>query len=269
MKTEYDLSQTLGTVYRQGNLLFTAESSSTLISPVGNRVSVFDLNNNTTYTIPLAHRKNIACLDQTAHGSLLLSVDEDGRAILTNFHRRIALYHFSFKGPVSTLKFSPSGRYFAVGIGRFVEVWKTPESDGLEFAPFIKHRQYAGHYDSIQSIEWSSDSRFFLTSSKDLTARIWSLDPEEGFEKTALGGHREGLVGAWFSKDQETVSKPCFTGGSHIDSLIDIHSKPRWRLVSVGVYWPAKARCRFDGGGVRYAMENHREALLHATACED
>ena len=152
-------------------------------------------------------------------GNLLLSVDEDGRAILANFPRRLALHHFSFKAPVSALTFSPSGRHFAVGIGRLAEIWITPSTpdastdEGLEYAPFVRHRVYAGHYDTIKCIEWSSDSRFFLSSAKDLTARIWSLDPEEGFVPTALAGHREGVLGAWFSSDQEQVSvkswRPC------------------------------------------------------------
>ena len=96
-------------------------------------------------------------------------------------------------------------------MGRYVEVWHTPSTpdqnvDGeLEFAPFVKHRVYAGHYDTVQSLEWSSDSRFFLSAAKDLTARIWSLDPEEGFVPTTLAGHREGVLGAYFSKDQETI----------------------------------------------------------------
>ena len=84
----------------------------------------------------------------------------------------------------------------------------TPDSNAegeLEFAPFVRHRVYTGHYDTVQSIKWSSDSRFFLSSGKDLTARIWSLDPEEGFIPTTLAGHREAVCGAWFSKDQETI----------------------------------------------------------------
>ena len=64
---------------------------------------------------------------------------------------------------------------------------------------------YAGHYDTVQSVEWSSDSRFFLSAAKDLTARIWSLDPEEDFVPTTLAGHREGVLGAWFSCSQEEV----------------------------------------------------------------
>lgn len=209
MKTEFKFSNLLGTVYSRGNLLF-APDGTCLLSPVGNRVTVFDLVNNKSYTLPFAHRRNIARLALNPRGNLLLSVDEDGRAVLTNIPRRVVLYHFSFKGEVSALAFSPSGRHFAAGIGRQIEVWHTPSTpdvaDGdLEFAPFVRHRVYTGHFDSVRSIEWSGDSRFFLTASKDLTAKIWSLDPEEGFIPTTLGGHRQGVVGAWFSKDQETI----------------------------------------------------------------
>ncbi|KAH7054229.1 WD40-repeat-containing domain protein [Macrophomina phaseolina] len=215
MKTDFRFSNLLGTVYSRGNLLFTPDGTC-LLSPVGNRVSIFDLVNNKSHTLPFAHRRNIARIALNPRGNLLLSVDEDGRAILTNVPRRIALYHFSFRSPVSAIAFAPNGRQFAAAIGRQVEVWHTPSTpdagaDGeLEFAPFVRHRVYTGHYDSVESIEWSGDSRFFLTSSKDLTARIWSLDPEDGFVPTTLAGHRQAVVGAWFSKDQEsmyTVSK--------------------------------------------------------------
>jgi periodic tryptophan protein 2 len=62
-----------------------------------------------------------------------------------------------------------------------------------------------GHYDDVRHIEWSNDSRFFLTASNDLTVRVWSLNPEDGFIPTVLSGHKQAVIGAWFSKDQETI----------------------------------------------------------------
>jgi periodic tryptophan protein 2 len=115
---------------------------------------------------------------------------------------------------VTALAFSPEGRHFAVGVERRTEVWQTPSTPdsntdgGLEYAPFIRHRTYSGHHDHINSIEWSPDSRFFLSGAKDLTARIWSVNPEDGFVPTTLAGHREPIQGAWFTTDQETASSP-------------------------------------------------------------
>lgn len=112
---------------------------------------------------------------------------------------------------MTALAFSPNGQHFIVGLGRKIQAWRTPvtmdtNADGeLDFAPFVLHREYGGHFDEVQKLSWSSDSRFFVSASKDMTARIWSLDPEEGFEPTVLAGHREGVNNAWFSSNQESV----------------------------------------------------------------
>lgn len=74
-----------------------------------------------------------------------------------------------------------------------------------EFAPFVKYRTYTGHYDKITSVAWSGDSRFLVTTSKDLTTKVWSLDPVDGFVPTTLSAHREKVIAAFFSADQEIV----------------------------------------------------------------
>ena len=167
---------------------------------------------------------------------------------MTNIPRRIVLYHFSFRSAVTALSFSPSGRYFAVGLGRKLEVWhvpSTPDANAngeVEFAPFVRHHSHTGHYDDVRWIEWSRDSRFFLSASKDLTARIWSLNPEEGFTPTVLSGHRQPVVGAWFSHDQETIYTVSKDGAvfdwqytrplnAEDDMVDDDESDLRWRIV--------------------------------------
>lgn len=96
-------------MYRRGNLLFTPDGGS-ILSPVGNRVSVFDLINNKSYTFAYEHRKNISRIALNPQATLLISVDEDGRAILTNFVRRTVIHYFNFKEKVTDIKFSPDGR---------------------------------------------------------------------------------------------------------------------------------------------------------------
>lgn len=173
--------------------------------------------------------------------------------------RRVVLYHFSFKSPVTALSFSPSGRHFIVGLGRKIEAWhvpSTPDSnaDGeLEFAPFVKHHTHVQHFDDVRHIEWSHDSRFFLTSSKDLTARIWSIDQEEGFTPTVLSGHRQGVIGAWFSKDQETIYTVSKDGAvfdwqyvarlGQDDDMVD-DDDLRWRIVNKHYFMQNSATVR-------------------------
>ncbi|CCG83142.1 U3 snoRNP-associated protein Utp1 [Taphrina deformans PYCC 5710] len=205
MKSDFRFSNLLGTVYSRGNLVFTPDGNS-LLTPVGNRVSHFDLVNGTTFTFPFETRKNIARLALSPLSTLLIAIDEDGHAVLVNFVRRTVLHHFNFKEPVREIQFAPDGKHFVVAVGKYVQAWRTPSyTEDRDFAPFVKHRVYTGHYDNVTSITWSKDSRFFLTASTDLTARIYSLDPEEGFVATTLGGHRDAVIDAYFSSDQETI----------------------------------------------------------------
>lgn len=175
-------------------------------------INFTDVSRNKSFTLPYAHRRNISRIALDDRGNLLLSIDEDGQAILASFPRRLVLSHFSFHNIVTTVAFSPSGLFFAVGLGRNVQVWHTPSSpnsasdDGLEFAPFVLQREYFGHHDIVQSIDWSRDSSFILSASKDLTARVWSLRPDQKIAPTSLSGHRESLLGAWFLNDREEVS---------------------------------------------------------------
>jgi periodic tryptophan protein 2 len=50
-----------------------------------------------------------------------------------------------------------------------------------------------------------TDDRYFLSTSRDMTARMYTLDPLEGFKPKSFGGHRDAVLGAWFSADEKTV----------------------------------------------------------------
>ncbi|KZP26718.1 YVTN repeat-like/Quino protein amine dehydrogenase, partial [Athelia psychrophila] len=204
MKANYKFSNICGTVYRQGNILFTPDGNS-LLSPVGNRVSVFDLANNTSHTFPFENRKNIAAIALSPDSNVLVTVDEDGRALLVNFRRGVILHHFNFHKPVKDIKFSPDGKYIAVTHDSHIQVWRTPNHLVREFAPFNLHRTYTGHHDEVLSIQWSPDSKCFITTSRDMTARLFTLDPVEGFRPKTFAGHRDAVVGAYFSADGKTI----------------------------------------------------------------
>ncbi|OMJ27686.1 Periodic tryptophan protein 2-like protein [Smittium culicis] len=203
MKLDFKFSNLCGSVYKKGNLVFTPDGNSVL-SPVGNRVSLFDLVNNKAETFPFEARKNIVFLALSPNSQLLLTIDEDGRALLVNFKRRVVIHHFNFKGQARVAEFSPDGSYIAVGVGKLAELWKTPKTN-REFAPFVLHRKYAGHFDDITHISWSRDSKFFLTSSKDMSAKLFSTDPIEGFTPTTFTGHKQAIIGSWFGSDLKTI----------------------------------------------------------------
>ncbi|XP_031564589.1 periodic tryptophan protein 2 homolog [Actinia tenebrosa] len=196
MKFSFKFSNLLGTVYKQGNVEFTT-TGDCVVSPVGNKVSVFDLKNNKSWTLPFENRLNIKRLCLSPDDTTLITVDEEGRCILSNFRTKCAIHYFNFKKPVEDIRFSPNGRYIAVTHGKHVQVWVAP-GHTKEFAPFVLHRTYTGNYDDTMCIDWSADSRFFIVGSRDMTARIYSLDPMENFKPVTLSGHRNTVVGCFF-----------------------------------------------------------------------
>ncbi|CAG8653350.1 7311_t:CDS:2, partial [Ambispora leptoticha] len=152
---------------------------------------------------------NISRIALSPNANILISVDEDGKCLLINFPRRVVLSEFNFKSKVNDLQFSPDGKFFAVTHGKQVHVWRSPGFN-REFAPFVLHRKYTGHYDDVTSITWSPDGQYFLTTSKDMTVKIFSLNHIEGFIPITLSGHRDTVIGAYYSKDGKylyTVSK--------------------------------------------------------------
>ena len=68
----YTFSNLLGTVYRQGNLVFSSDGTM-LYSAVGNRVSGFDLVRSKSFTFPFEARRNISRLALSPDGAILLA----------------------------------------------------------------------------------------------------------------------------------------------------------------------------------------------------
>lgn len=208
MKFNYTFSNLCGTVYRGGNLVFTPDGDS-IYSPVGNRVSSFDLVHNKSLTFPFENRTNVARVVVSPDGNTLLTIDEDGRGLLIAVRRRSVLHHHSFKAKVRAAEFSPDGSLLAVAHDNQVHVWQTP-AIAKEFAPFRILRKYTGLHDDVVGITWTTQGDYFVACSKDRTARIFSTQPQEGFVPVTLTGHREALVGVYFAegdRDIYTVSR--------------------------------------------------------------
>ena len=101
-----------GAVYSRGNVAFTSDGN-TLLSPVGNRVTAFDLVQHTSATLPFEARTTIRAMALSHDSRLLLVVDEDGHSVLLNFRRRIVLHRFNFKQRVRA-----HGSQCALGVPR-------------------------------------------------------------------------------------------------------------------------------------------------------
>ncbi|TNM93985.1 hypothetical protein fugu_002161 [Takifugu bimaculatus] len=234
MKFAYRFSNLLGAVYRQGNLNFSKDGNS-VISPVGNRISVFDLKNNTSETLPISTTKNITCVGVSPDGNVAIVVDEDGAALLVSLITRAVLHHFHFHKPVSSLRFSPDGRKFVVTKGNVALMYHAPGKH-REFNAFVLDKSYYGPYDETTCIDWTDDSKCFVVGSKDMSTWVFGAERWSNLIYYSLGGHKDVIVGCFFEKDSldlYTVSQDgtlcVWESDTQLDGLILAKSKDKDR----------------------------------------
>ena len=115
--TAFSFSNLCGTVYRQGDLVFSPDGS-TLYSAVGNRVASFDLIRSKSFTFPFEARRNISRLALSPDGTILLTLDDEGHLLMINVPRRVAIHHLNLKQKAADVRFSPDGKWVAFALGR-------------------------------------------------------------------------------------------------------------------------------------------------------
>lgn len=171
------LSSVLGSVYKGGDVVFT-EDGRYLLSPVGNRISFFDLLEHKVHTIDAVTHRDIATMALSPNGHLLLAIDVEGGGCFINLLRRVVLAQFHFKKPVSCAAFSKDSKIVAVSHGRHVQLWRCPALM-TQFRPLTLLRTLTGHYDEVRCMSWSDDSKYLLTGSEDMSARLHRIGVEE------------------------------------------------------------------------------------------
>uniref|UniRef100_A0A673JGG4 Periodic tryptophan protein 2 homolog n=1 Tax=Sinocyclocheilus rhinocerous TaxID=307959 RepID=A0A673JGG4_9TELE len=199
MKFAYKFSNLLGAFYRHGNLCFSKDGNS-VISPVGNRISVFDLKNNKSETLPVSTTKNISCLGISPDGNLAILIDEDGAAVLVSLVTRAVLHHHHFHSPVHSVSFSPDGKKFVITKENVALMYHAPGRN-REFNAFALDKSYYGPFDETTCIDWTDDSKCFAVGSKDMTTWIFGAERWANLIYYSLGGHKDIIVGCFFEKD--------------------------------------------------------------------
>lgn len=64
------------------------------------------------------------------------------------------------------------------------------------------HRTYGQCHADVIALDWSEDSCWIAASSKDLTVRIFSLDPIEGYTPPTLSGHKDLPLSVHFTSSK-------------------------------------------------------------------
>ncbi|XP_055594571.1 periodic tryptophan protein 2 homolog [Uranotaenia lowii] len=209
MKFAYKFNNLLGSVYRKGNLLFTPDGNS-VISPVGNRITIFDLKNNKSTTLSLESEYNYTALDLSPNGCILVAVNESGEAQMISMISHTVIHRYKFKGEVRWLRFSPDGKFFGACVNNAVLIFRAPGELSGTYNGFVIQRAFEIAYDETTFIDWACNSKILAVGSKDNSVRVQGVEFLNNFRPFILGGHRDTIVGCFFEEknlDCNTISR--------------------------------------------------------------
>lgn len=205
MKCAYKFSNLLGTVYHKGDLIFSSDGT-TLISPVGNRITIFDLKNNKSETLPVQSRYNYNAMDLSPNGCILIAVNEEGEAHFISMISKMIIHKYRFKRRVRSVKFSPDGKHFAVCKENNVFIFNVPGLQIEEYNPFAMERVFTGATDETTCMQWSFDSKILAVGSKDTSVRLYSLEKWNNFRSYSFACHSDRITGCFFEEDTYDLS---------------------------------------------------------------
>ena len=166
----------------------------------------FNFYSNVSRTLPFQNRSNIARIVLSPDNKILLTIDVDGYALFINFQKQVVIAHFNFRGPVTACTFSPDSRFFGIATGKKFKIFESPSVTTKCFSPLVLYKKYGNlHTADITGISWTSDSRFFITWSDDLTIKLMSLHKIRDFLPFTFSGYHKKIVSAFFNENDTRI----------------------------------------------------------------
>lgn len=117
--------------------------------------------------------------------------------ILWDYETGKKLWEHDSKGKETFIRFSPNGKFIAVG---------TYTSDVILFLNSTNGNQikdFSGHSGPVHFINFSPDGKYLLSGGKDATIKLWEV--ASGKEIKQLVGHSSSLITAQFSPDGKNI----------------------------------------------------------------
>ncbi|MFH4977039.1 hypothetical protein AB6A40_003748 [Gnathostoma spinigerum] len=213
MNVDFQFSSLIGSTYKNGNVLFSVDGNSVL-SPVGNKVSLFDLKSDIASTIDVESSFSIKVIALNPTGSHLFVVNEVGDGLYINLRTQTLLFRQRFNSSVGDVQFSPNGRHLAVCREGEVQIFSIADFRTQAFNPFILQKTFKISSESVRHLDWSYDSKLLAAGADDKQVRVVAAgDQYQNLVVYSIASHKGSIVGNYFlnkSFDLVTVDKRGF-----------------------------------------------------------
>lgn len=207
MNSHFRLSAVHGVMYTNGNVCFSPDGH-TLVSPVNNYLSCIDFHRHRGNHSHAVSNSNIMCFDLSADGDLAIAIGSRGLGFFYSLSAQVVIDTISFPPncDISCVKFSPCGKYIALGLESTLQVYNAPTTRTVSFHGCSRIENiHSALTLPIVHIDWSPDSEHILIGGRDARMKIFprvivNKLQRKGFAKSAnnLVGHRGAVLGAFF-----------------------------------------------------------------------
>jgi periodic tryptophan protein 2 len=130
--------------------------------------------------------RNLVVIDNS---NLLLLID----LIEVKIKKKIILQGHSF-----CLKWSPMGKYLALNINKYIQIWKFSSNINISQSVFYLIRTHSTHYSDIRDIEWNFNGEYILSGGSDYIIKIFSFRKKNGFLEINLVKLKERIIALKF-----------------------------------------------------------------------
>lgn len=289
MRLSFEFTNVLGAVYHRGTIRFGPDGSS-IFSPVGNKVLVYNLKANKSIALPLQVNYNINKLCIHPRSTILLAASEKNHLYMISLLSGKLLHFKEYKTctNITHISFSPDGRYYCVCVDNTALIYITPGSlvagKGREIVPFRLLRKINVSHDVIVDFTWSADSKYVCVASRDLSSYVFNIMEDE--QVVYLRGHTDIILNCFFAnksiQDRQlySITKNCqlfIWDEKETDEPEDTmneennhDSSPPKKKTKKGLkyYRSAKHYLKLTSESDESKQEKIRKSTAYITACE-
>uniref|UniRef100_A0A6G1SCJ6 Periodic tryptophan protein 2 n=1 Tax=Aceria tosichella TaxID=561515 RepID=A0A6G1SCJ6_9ACAR len=211
MRLSYEFENVLGAVYHRGTIKFAPDASS-IFSPVGNKIVVYDLKSSKSSALPFQVNYNINQICIHPRSTILLAASEKSHLYMISLTCGRLLHMKEYKSfpTITNISFSPDGRYYCVCGDNLVLIYITPGSivagKGREITPFRLLKKCRINHDTIKDVSWTADSKYVCIASQDISLSVIHVDDRDK-SVIQLIGHSDAITSCYFANrhDQDRM----------------------------------------------------------------